>query len=56
MSPAGCSADSATTPVTVARRDARRRVVSTAGPSTTIATELVSARPVSQLPVDDSSV
>ena len=46
----------ATTPVTVARREARRSVVSTAGPSTTSATALVIARPVSQLPVDVSSV
>ena len=45
-----------TVPVTVARRAARRSVVSTAGPRTTIATELVIARPVSQLPVDVSSV
>ena len=43
-------------PVTVARRAARRSVVSTAGPSTTIATALVIARPVSQLPVEVSSV
>ena len=42
--------------MTVARRAARRRVVSTAGPSTTIATALVIARPVSQLPVEVSSV
>ena len=48
--------EAATTPVTVARRAARRSVVSTAGPSTTIATEFVIARPVSKLPVDVSSV
>ncbi len=43
-------------PVTVARRAARRSVVSTAGPSTTIATALVIARPVSKLPVEVMSV
>lgn len=41
---------------TTARRDALRRVVSTAGPSTTIATAVVIARPVSKLPVDVMSV
>ena len=39
-----------------ARRDARRNVVSTAGPSTAIATAVVIARPVSKLPVEVSSV
>ena len=38
------------------RRDARRRVVRIAGPSTTSATDVVIARPVSQLPVEVSSV
>ena len=50
------AADAVTTPVTVARREARRSVASTAGPSTTSATALVIARPVSQLPVEVSSV
>ena len=38
------------------RRDARRSVVRIAGPSTTSATDVVIARPVSQLPVEVSSV
>jgi hypothetical protein len=38
------------------RREARRSVVRIAGPSTMIATDVVIARPVSQLPVDVSSV
>ena len=38
------------------RRAARRSVVRIAGPSTTIATAVVIARPVSQLPVEVSSV
>ena len=42
--------------LTVARRAARRSVVSTAGPSTTSSTALVIARPVSQQPVEVSSV
>ena len=45
-----------TTPVTVARRAARRSVARIAGPSSTIATAVVIARIVSQLPVDVSSV
>jgi hypothetical protein len=43
-------------PTTVARRAARRSVVSTAGPITTMTTALVIARPVSQLPVEVISV
>ena len=41
---------------TTARRAARRSVVRIAGPSTTIATPVVIARPVSQPPVEVSSV
>ena len=39
-----------------ARRDARRNVVSTAGPRTAMATAVVIARPVSKLPVEVSRV
>ncbi len=44
------------TRVTRARRDTRRSVASTAGPSTTSAIEFVIARPVSQPAVEVSSV
>ena len=45
-----------TVPTITTRRAARRRVVSTAGPRTTIATALVIARPVSNEPVEVISV
>ncbi len=47
-----CPRGAPTVATTVTRRDARRSVVSTAGPRKTSATEFVIARPVSKLLVE----